>query len=342
MKKTRIAICTLLLLLAAFVSVLGVRSVSATQVAMEWGHLNNSSPPDPTELQWETVICSQIGNMFQGTGTWSQQDAYNALTTAYNVDITLKYVSYPPNGVTWGTTWWVGDFLHPTPYIPGPYGHFAFYGDTSSSNNIWDNKDVYQYATYYGTQPSKQYFSFIWTCANGGRYWTNQYGGWQNISGITWSAPYNPGGTPSNPNPVYGYYDNYFHTGAVGMPYAWTARTDMSIDGYMYPSGNYAYVGWENISPYMKDTPSAGWTSTGLQYIYFPYYFYRYALGLDNGGTHGSIKQSLNYAATMTFGPGYNFPNSILNIGEWRQDPQGGWWYCKMRLFGNGNLVHPY
>lgn len=92
----------------------------------------------------------------------------------------------------------------------------------------------------------------------------------------------------------------------------------------------------------MKDTPLAGWTSTGLQYIYFAYYFYRFALGWDNYGTHGTIKQSLDYAASMTFGAGYTFSNSILHVGQWDQDDAGGWWYCKMRLFGNGNLVLPY
>jgi hypothetical protein len=340
MENKKVVICVLmpLLLLTTFMSVFAVESVNATQVAMEWGHLKHVDP-EPGEEYWEEVICYQIDNMF--TGGWSHQNAYDELTTDENVATVLEYTSSPYEDCTWSTTWWVGDFLHPGPYNPWPYGHFACYGHPDSSNNIWDNSDVYLPATYYGTQPSKQYFTFMWTCANGGRYWTNLNGGWQNISGITWPAPTNPGGTPNNPNLVYGYYDSINNTGAVGMPFAWTARTDMSPDGYIYPVGSHAYIGWENTSPFMKDTPTPGWTSTGLQYIYFAYYFYRYALGWDNGGTHGTIRQSLNYAAVMTFGNQYNFGNSILNVGEWKQN-DFGWLYCKMRLLGNGNTVLPY
>lgn len=342
-KKNKLAACILLsiFLLTTFAT-LEAKPVNASKVAMTWGHLQRDDP-EPDEEYWESVICQQIDGMFP-SNSWSHQNAYHTLTTSNNVALTLDYISNPNNGVTWATTWWVGDFLHPTPYIPAPYGHFACYGHGDSSNDIWDNC-VNLHATNYGTQTSKHYFTFMWTCANGGLYWTNQYGGWQNISGITWPTA-NPQGTPSNPNTVYGYFDNVYYTGAVGMPLAWTNRTDMNLNGYTSSSGSYTFIGWENNSPFMKNTPPSGWTSTNLQYIYFAYYFYRYALGLDNYGVHGTIRQSLNYAAEMTFGEiapnvPYNFGTSVLNVGQWVEDVHG-WFYCKMRVLGNGQLVLPY
>jgi hypothetical protein len=239
--------------------------------------------------------------------------------------------------------------------IPQPYGHFGFYGDIDSSNNIWDNSDVYLGSTFYGTQTSKNFFSFIWTCSNGGRYWSNFDGGQTPALGIT--APDTnypeyqvPPYTPNNPNYVYGYYDDNNMTGAVGMPYAWTARDDMNTNGYTSSSGSYTYIGWETKSPFMKDIPPDEWTSTNLNYIYFPYYFYRYALGLDSSGIHRTITDSLDYAAWKTFGyinypAPYNFGNSILNQGHWVYEDEvdpNGWWYSRMRVYGNGGLTLPY
>ncbi len=341
MENKKIVVCILvsLLLLTTFMSVFAVESANATQVAMTWGHLVDYDPDRPAnEELFEETICSWVDYMF--TGGWSHQNAYNELTTDENVATVLEYTSNPGNGVTWSTTWWVGDFLHPGPTTPPPYGHFACDGYPDSYNDIWDNSDVYQYATYFGTQPSKQYFTFMWTCANGGLYWTNLNGGWQNISGVTWWAS-SPQGSPNNPNIVYGYYDHVNMTGAVGMPFAWTARTDMSTNGYVDPSGSYAFIGWENISPFMSNTPPAGWTSTNLQYIYFAYYFYYKLLGWADSGVHQTIIDSLNYAAYEAFGNTYNFGNSILNMGKWTEKPADYWWWCKMRLLGNGNIVLP-
>jgi hypothetical protein len=86
-------------------------------------------------------------------------------------------------------------------------------------------------------------------------------------------------------------------------------------------------------------------TDNGVPYKWFPYYFYRYALGLDAGPTHHTIKQSLDYATSMIFGYGYNFGNSKLDDGEWKhmnEEGMIGWWYRRMRVFGNSNLILPY
>jgi hypothetical protein len=148
----------------------------------------------------------------------------------------------------------------------------------------------------------------------------------------------------------YGYNVDSSHI--VGMPYAWTGRTDMSLDGYANPSGSYTFIGWENNSPFMIDTPPSGYTSTNLSYIFFVYYFYRYALGYDNYGTHGTINESLDYAARMTFGKisgytDYTFGSSVLNVGQWMNNQDfpsfaNLWFYCKLRVFGKGNIILPY
>jgi hypothetical protein len=335
-KKVVIYIFAPLLLLTLFMSMFAVESVSATQVAREWGHLIDSDPDRPTnEYLYEETICSQVDDKFSD-GYWDRLSNYDESTTDENVAALLEWTSSPYYDVTWSTTWWVGDFLHPGSAIPPPYGHFLCDGHPDSTNDIWDSADVYQYATYFGTQASKQYFTFMWTCANGGLYWTNLNGGWQNISGVTWWATY-PQGTPNNPNTVYGYYDYVYQTSAVGMPFAWTARNDMSLNGYTNPSGSYAYIGWENTSPYMANTPPGGY----YQYIYFVYWFYNHLLGWDDNGEHQTISDSLDYAAGLVFGYGTTFPNSVLSTGQWVEKPADYWFWCKMRLLGNGNIVLP-
>jgi hypothetical protein len=229
--------------------------------------------------------------------------------------------------------------------------------------------DVYNHATNAGTRSSKNYFTFMWTCANGGLYWNpsstlsypyrsvSGYYGYYDTPGIIspvyslagGNPPQLPSGSAVNPNNKYGYNVDSSHI--VGMPYAWTGRADMSLDGYANPSGSYAFIGWENNSPFMIDTPPSSYTSTNLSYIFFVYYFYRYALGYDNYGTHGTINASLDYAARMTFGKisgytDYTFGSSVLNVGQWmnNQDFPGFanlWFYCKLRVFGKGNIILP-
>lgn len=356
-------ICVLLplLLVTSFASLLAVKTANASKMALEWGHLVNTEyPPDQAEVNAESWACSNINAMFPGT--WSHANNYWTWTTTTIVDSMLLWIENPSNGVTWATHFWVGDFLHPDPYSPpGPWGHFACYGE-GYGNFIRDNVDIYQSATYYGTRTSLQYFDFIWTCANGGTYWWDNNGCFEptilgiNEPDLSYPEEEEPPYIPSNYFPVYGYYDNYYHTGAIGMPYAWTGRTDMSLNGYTNPSGSYAYIGWENDSPFLKNTPPIGWSTTGYMYQQFPFWFYRFALGLDNGGVHGTIRQSLDYAAWKTFGyygypiP-YTFGTSILNHGFWKydvfEDPPNppvdvGWYYCRMRVFGNGDLTLPY
>jgi len=337
-----------LFLLTLFTGV-NVNSANAAKIAMEWGHLNPAlynynATRYSNELSWETTICTNVNSMFGGKG-WSNSNSYGASTTRNNVYNVLDNVAYPSNGVTTAATFWVGDFSHPSGVSPpSPYGYFGCYTDVPNAYVI--DYEIYNHATAYGS--SKQHFTFMWTCSNGGLYWGNN-GAWQNISGVTWSAsaPTNP--PPSNPNTQYGYNHLVGNSvyNRVGMPYAWTGTTGMSTNGYTSPSGSYTYIGWENNSPFMIDAPPAGSSSTGLQYLYFVYHFYNYALGYATG-TPEKVKVSLDYAAEMTFGrisssSYYTFGTSVLNVGQWSNDPYfpgfaNYWFYCKMRVLGNGNM----
>jgi hypothetical protein len=336
-----------LFLLTIFAGV-NVNSVSAIKRAMEWGYLNDNIKTYNltrynTEFSWEGTICTNVNSMFAGKG-WSGSNSHGASTTRTNVYNELLTVGYPSNGVTTAATFWVGDFMPSITTPPTPFGYFGCYTSQSNSSNlyVWDY-EIYQYATTYGA--SKNYFTFMWTCSNGGLYWLSSSGGYSAVQGIIFPVVSNsmPNWIPSNSNTYYGYRVNSTHI--VGMPYAWTGTTGMSTNGYTNPSGSYTYIGWESSSPFMIDTPPSGSSSTNLQYLYFVYNFYNYALGYVTGYPE-KINTSLNYAAEMTFGRNssgnyYNFGTSVLNVGQWLNDPTfnqaNNWFYCKLRVFGNGN-----
>ncbi|MCW4045486.1 MAG: hypothetical protein NWE94_08230 [Candidatus Bathyarchaeota archaeon] len=349
MRKTRIAVCLLLFLLsfAAGASMLDVKSASALKVSVQWGHLAPSGAP-AGEGDAESWICDQIYWNFYNAGTWAPSNAYWQYTQLWCVVQVLQYCQSPNNGVNWATTWWVGDFK-PTGGSPQPFGHLGFYGH--NGQDIFDS-DVYKYANYYYWSspyynwwqpiPSKQYFDFVWTCTNGDLYWYDSNGNYYSVNGITQAAASPTYPPPSNPNTKYGFIDDPYSTppSAVGLPLAWTGAAGMSADGYSSPDyGSYCYVGWEAVSPFMVNP--TGYNSK--QYMHFPYYFYRYALGIDNYGVHANIHDSLDYATRNIFGSGYSFGTSILTTGNWSQAPlMWGRWYSRMRVFGNSNLNLPY
>jgi hypothetical protein len=227
---------------------------------------------------------------------------------------------------------WVGDYLSNN--INGRW-HYAFNG--YGGDHVWDY-NVYNAINNNGD--SKQRFNFIWTCANGGVYWDDVYGNQNQIEGIGVAETEIPWYTPDNTHTWYGYIG--YWPGAVGMPYAWTGDAPPTM------SNNYCYVGFEVSSPFLQVIPPSGWTSTSLAYAHFPCYFYGYALGPENDGIHGSILGSLNYAAKETFGTHggeyYTYEDSILNIGKWyyeNKEGMEGWWYWRMRVFGDWSMVLP-
>lgn len=342
--KPRVSVCVLLLLLLFFaaIPVITVKPAKALKVATQWGWLQ--SPPSG-EQDAEMWICDQVYGNFYDAG-WGPSNAWGTYTQVGYVVQVLQYCQAPYNTVNWATIWWVGDFRSDG---QAPPEHRGFYG--YSGQHIMDDT-VYPYANYYYWYvpgyyvywepiPSKHYFDFIWTCANGGIYFDSNGNTW-NVDGIT--APkvsyYKPTYTPNNPFTKYGFVEDPLSYPKIigGMPYAFTGTLGMSTNGYQYPdSGSYCYIGWENISPWMVDPTGYN----GKFYKHFPYYFYRYALGIV-GSTHHTIKQSLDYASAHVCGPYYSFDDTILYNGEWKYGPGPGWWYCRMRVLGNGNLNLPY
>jgi hypothetical protein len=352
MLAKKVVVCILLSLFLALFSGITVNSATASKVAMQWGHLNYQLQTYNltrfnNELSWENTICSSVNSMF--SSSWLHANSYGSSTTPTNVYNVLDNVANPSNGVTWSTTFWVGDFTHPwgNP-VPLPFGYFGCFTNVTNSY-VWDY-EIYPRTTAYGA--SKQYFTFMWTCANGGLYWNpigglpgyNSTGGFYDVSGIITPvvSSTKPTWVPTNLNNIYGRSSG---SSIVGMPYAWAGTLGMSINGYSSTSGSYTYIGWENSSPFMIDTPPAGSTSTNLQYLYFVYYFYRSALGIETG-TPQTITDSLNRAAELTFGSNYSFGTSILNTGQWFNEPnfpgfEDKWFYCRLRVYGNGNMVLP-
>ena len=171
----------------------------------------------------------------------------NDYWTNTNNGVDNNILSQTQNG-DYVTNWWVGDYAPldagsgPSP-SPAPFGHFGFYGQGTDL----EDKYIYGNATIGDSTSSVQYFDFIWTCANGGIYWTNNNDGYNRIAGINYglnaNQPNNPPSYyPLNTNTQYGTTYNGIE---VGMPYAWTGTTGMSTNGYWFSSGNYCYIGFE-------------------------------------------------------------------------------------------------
>jgi len=222
--------------------------------------------------------------------------------------------------------WWVGDFFA-SGSPPNPFGHFWLYGH--NSDHISDYA-VRSYATNYGSVSSKQMFNFIWTCANGGLWWNDNSGNYDNVSGVFYPIP-TVSPAPTNTNDEYGFL--YSGNSAVGMPYAWTGRIDMDIDGYNNWSGDYCYIGFEGNSPFLTNNLPEFSVLT----FWFPYAFYQCFLGADE-----DVHNSLDYASDQTYE--CNFDETPLYNGYWRPhepDPSKSW-RCCMRVFGNGGLTSPY
>ena len=231
-----------------------IPSASATGLSMQYGCLAPNYNND--EYLQEAYMCDKIYDYYDTYG-WDAPpvNAYWGYTTAdwvaYCLD--LQSTGYYAD---WVANWWVGDFRPSFPTNPGPYGHLWFYG-IPNGEDISDNS-VYTQTTNGGTQSSYETFNFIWTCANGGRYWTDP-GVWDEINGITTSNisenSSEPTFTPVNTNTLYGFIDDESPYLEVGMPFAWTGITNMRLDGYSSPGApNYCYIGFEGPSPFMKDT----------------------------------------------------------------------------------------
>jgi hypothetical protein len=113
------------------------------------------------------------------------------------------------------------------------------------------------------------------------------------------------------------------------MPYAWTGRIDMSIDG----SGgcDYCYIGFEGRSPFMANYLPGDGDLT----VYFPYFYESFIISGE------SVWDSLDDASWNTYGCA--FSGSDLYNGYWlpdKDDPTK-YWRCCMRVFGDASMTLP-
>jgi len=322
-------------------------TVSGYSTSITWGHLNCYAI-NYTELPKQEKVCQAVNSMFLGSWTWMPADCYGYWTQADYVYDTLEKIADPYKGVEYTHVFWVGDYTPSTlNNTLTPYGNFGLFTNYPGQY-VWD-QDVYSRITAYGG--SKHYFTFMWTCVNGGLYWDN--GVWQNVSGVTWPSDFYqyvyiyPHFVPVPvPNPCTEYSVSN-STYMAGMPLAWTGVSDMSIDGFHNPDGDYTYLGWENNSPFMGNKVPLAYTSKpSWEYSPFIYYFYTWAMSYGNG-EHPPINEALDYGAMMAFGKkqgssyAQDFESSVLNEGQW-VNTGGNWLYCKLRVLGNGNLRLPY
>lgn len=232
---------------------------------------------------------------------------YDFLATFHVGDMYPKFV----DGGYWAITGYYWDEAYQV-WIPiwewiytGTTRHYAYYGSQGASNGV---EDLYLYS-HTGW---KHKFTFIWTCANGGLIDRDGNGYYD----------------------CYGYVDTDHGTGIVGMPYAWTQRTDLSMYGYSNPDySGYAYIGFENVSKYMSDNSEF----QSYNYGDFCRHFYYYALVC-----HYSINTALNAATVDMLGSGHTFADTSLYQGYWTWDNEHGqWWKCYMRVIGDGSMSLP-
>ena len=342
MKKFAIAsfslLAILLLSVTPFIDSFGIKSAEAYYISIQWGHLAPGF--DANEQDAETAVCNYIQDLFYNDyySTYNTWNAYWNYTTAGNVSACLD-MQNDFGSVYFVTNWWVGDYHPDASLSPAPWGHLWFHGH--DGHDISDDF-VHDHATDYGYVSSKQGFNFIWTCANGGLWWNDNSGNYDNIGGIFYPLP-TPSPVPTNTNDEYGYWTGTppYATDNYGMPFAWTGHLELSIDGYANPSGDYCYIGFEGPSPFMQyDLPE-----TSVDAGWFPINFYIFALGYVYPW-HQNIYNSLDFASDETYG--CSFSESPLYNGYWNYldeteaPPEGvGWWFCHMRVFGNTNLALP-
>jgi hypothetical protein len=353
MKKFTIAsfsiFAILLLSLTPLTLPIRIESAKAVTLAMQWGHLSPYMENDEDEKDLEEYVCDQIYWMFYYDnvdhhpyhhGSWEPVNAWWTYTTESDVETCMDWQNDPENDVSFVTNWWVGD-AYADAESPDPFGHFWFYGH--NGDHIEDTA-VNDFATSGGIISSKQRFDFIWTCSNGGLYWDDSSGTTWNVTGITVpdQSETKPDYNATNPFEEYGFF---YNGDAVGMPLAWTNTSNLNINGYYSYIGDYCYIGFECSSPFMKNDLEG----TQVQAYNFALYFYYYLLGYDDDVypifEHESIRDRLDYASEQTFG--CSFTQSPFYTGYWvyvdvGNEEYNGWWFCRMRVLGDGFMVLPY
>lgn len=297
MLKTRIATIVLLLVLMLTITLTLTTNATATEyLNVNWGHMLSIEGGYLNEYNAEVGACGVITDFMSNKAGWTSWNAYHNYTTSGYLQQTIVYRQQHD---TWAHDFWVGDFY---PEMTSGTLHYNFYGEGFGSNNIHDH-GVYAWTDW---PYSKQHFTFIWTCA----------------CGNVFTDPHN------QTNLCYGFYDDINGTGLVGMPFAWPARGDLSLDGYDSPDySTYCYLGWNSTSLGMST-----YTGNPLHpyYTHFIYYFYEH---LVDGY---SIKSSLDYASDVIWNCDWRGQNNPLGYGTYF-DNELHW----INVFGKSTMTIP-
>jgi len=322
MKKTRIAICMLLLLLfvTLWVNVNSFPAVAngAYHVGVTWG--SQYGQDNSTERAAHGYLCMDIREIFDDEyPTWVANNFYGPDTFASYVYQTSDAVknsgSYDylatfhvghmfPFMFEYGHWEWDPYYGYPYWVTDGYVRHYAYY---ANSGEYYGIKDYAMY-THGG---AKNYFTMIWTCTNADLF-------------LDTSNP------PDGIGDEYGYWDTEHGTGKVGMPYAWTQTTGLDKNGYVYPqNSDFCYIGFENMSKmvieHFEDSPTYNYADWILK-------FYHHAV---------TNQFNINYAltrATRDMNVGLNYFHSSGNdlYWGWEEEALGIDWQCKMRVYGDG------
>ena len=257
-------------------------------VSVNWGSLYHPTQWDPSPTWYETYelpehseVCGYITTLVDFGYAGEDYVAANnfgedtTTTYVYENSAAIEYYSY----YDFLATFHVGD-MYPADY--SGERHYAYYTD-SAYNGVEDDP-LYDYTG------NKHYFTFIYTCVNGGLIDTDDDGDLD----------------------CYGYNGNY---GIVGMPYAWTHRTNLSWDGYWSPDySGYAYIGFENISQWMCNNGEF-YQWTNCNYAGFVELFYYYTLA-----DHENVGASLDWAMYDATSGNKWYYDSWLYNGYWAYD----------------------
>lgn len=328
MNKSRIATCALLLTLvfSAFSAALPLTIADGGWYASDlYSTQWLMSTPEQNSI---TEAFSQIQNLFAqkyvydwvdyGPYGWVYQPVaytyghlrnYKWQTTS---QLVTQQATHCESYHEFSTVFYYGHMRFSNIGLPWPEYSYGFREQAApnapTANTVWDTS-IYS-ATYPTAAHNNHKFVFLWVCHNGN---TNGY------------VP-----------PVH------------GMPRCWTQQPNLSWDGYGDPSipggpdsRPYCFIGFNNASAMFTDYMGRYGPNGPQIYKYWDVFFYYYAL---NGYTVNGALDQASIACGFTYGwldsgnplsQGHNY----YWAGGGGTNP--GYYWGKMRIFGNGNIALP-
>jgi hypothetical protein len=359
MRKVRLLTCFLIVALAlsgGLSHLLDIKipqtlpsTVNAYKMFEQWGALSNTSDSEEYNAEAYTMDYVDISSYYLNNPEsldpyyWSTYDNYWNLedgTVRSSVQAYLN-MARTTNDIEFVSLFWVGDFKAVHTSDPWHYGLITM-DENTNTNNVSDS-EIFSWG---GGGQNLNYFSFIWTCVNGGLMW-NESGLHHDVPAVIGSwTPYNtsqpmPTFIPNNPNTEYGVLSN---TEVCGVPFGFTGIQHW----YDLSESNRCYIGFLDHSPWLKDIPPNWDVSNPVKK--FPVDFYKYLCG-QTTGYHQEIIESLNYASEHYFGPGTTWASNDNNLqtGWWEMmtDQEGmgftnGWYFHQMKVWGDASMILPY